>query len=362
MKLLIITQKIDQNDDILGFFHRWVEEFAKNCEQVVVIAQFVGAYDLPRNIEVFSLGKERGRSKARQLINFYKLLFENLSRVDAVFVHMIPLWVVLGALFFKIYRKKVYLWYVHKSADWTLKLAEKLVEKIFTASPESCRLKSDKIIIIGHGIDTEKFSIFNFQFSKRRKNSKFKIISAGRIAPAKNYEILIEAAEILKKRDFFARGPLRHSDSEASGPALGWEIKIAGSPILEKDKIYSENLKNFVKEKNLEDKINFVGAIPHKDIAAFYQVGDLFVNFSDTGSLDKAVLEAMAAWLLVLTSNEAFGNILSSEYFTSKNPEEIAEKIIMLSKSEPDPGLRDFVVKNHNLKGLITKIVGVIKI
>ncbi|OHA16012.1 MAG: hypothetical protein A3A10_01595 [Candidatus Tagabacteria bacterium RIFCSPLOWO2_01_FULL_42_9] len=359
MKLLIITQKIDQNDDILGFFHRWVEEFAKNCEQVVVIAQFVGAYDLPRNIEVFSLGKERGHSKARQLINFYKLLFKNLSRVDAVFVHMIPLWAVLGALFFKIYRKKVYLWYVHKSANWTLKLAEKLVENIFTASPESCRLKSDKIIITGHGIDINEFSAKGGSASggksripNPKSNGKFKIVSAGRIAPAKNLDILVEVAEILKKRDFSAKG----------GPALGWEIKIAGKPILEADKIYFEELKKLIKEKVLEDKIIFAGAIPNKDIADFYKSGDLFVNFSDTGSLDKAVLEAMAAGLLVLTSNEAFGNILSSEYFTSKNPKEIAEKIIMLSKSEPDPGLRDFVVKNHNLKGLIAKIIGVIKI
>ena len=73
MKLLIITQKIDQNDDILGFFHRWVEEFAKNTEKVVVIAQFVGQYNLPENIEVFSMGKEMGFSKIRQLFNFNRL-------------------------------------------------------------------------------------------------------------------------------------------------------------------------------------------------------------------------------------------------------------------------------------------------
>lgn len=26
MKLLIITQKVDINDDVLGFFHRWLED------------------------------------------------------------------------------------------------------------------------------------------------------------------------------------------------------------------------------------------------------------------------------------------------------------------------------------------------
>jgi len=32
MKLLILTQKVDIDDDVLGFFHGWLEEFAKNVE------------------------------------------------------------------------------------------------------------------------------------------------------------------------------------------------------------------------------------------------------------------------------------------------------------------------------------------
>ena len=30
MKLLVITQKVDKNDAILGFFHRWLIEFYTN--------------------------------------------------------------------------------------------------------------------------------------------------------------------------------------------------------------------------------------------------------------------------------------------------------------------------------------------
>ncbi len=348
MKLLIITQKIDQNDDILGFFHGWVEEFAKQAEKVVVIAQAVGQYNLPENVEVFSMGKEMGYSKIRQLFNFYQLLFKNLLKTDAVFVHMIPLWVVLGLPIYKIYRKKVYLWYTHKSVNWTLKLAEKFVDKIFTASKESFRLPSKKVIITGHGIDMDKFKI---QSEKPKIKEKFKIITAGRIAVVKNYEVLIGAAEILKNKDFSAQG----------GPASGWEIKIAGAPALEQDQIYFKKLKDIIKEKKLENKINFAGSIPYKNITGFYQRGDLFVNFSDTGSLDKAVLEAMASGLSVLTSNEAFKNILPEKYFTSKNSQEIAGKIMALSGIPADPALRDYVFKNHSLDRLINKIIIFIK-
>ena len=60
MKLLICTQKVDKNDDLLGFFHAWIAEFAQNCEGVTVVCLFRGEVDLPENVRVLSLGKESG--------------------------------------------------------------------------------------------------------------------------------------------------------------------------------------------------------------------------------------------------------------------------------------------------------------
>ncbi len=339
MKLLIITQKVDENDDILGFFHCWLEEFSKYCEKLTVICLEKGEFHLPDNVQVLSLGKESGKSRLKYLFNFYKYIFQERKNYDAVFVHMNPEYVVLGGLFWKLWGKKSGFWYVHKKVHLTLRLAEKFVDKIFTASPESFRLKSKKIAITGHGIDVEKFKVQSLKFKITDKNTKFKILTAGRIAPVKNYELLIEVAEILKKERF------------------DFEIRIAGGPILEQDKIYFEKLKNIIKEKGLEDRIIFVGAIPNKNIADFYAKGDLFVNFSDTGSMDKAVLEAMASGLLVLTSNEAFKNILSEKYFTSKDSEEIAEKIMNLSKFGNGSSLADYVAENHDLEKLVQKII-----
>ena len=58
MRLLIVTQVVDQNDSVLGFFHRWIEEFAKNCEKVHVICLKESVHNLPENVAVHSLGKE----------------------------------------------------------------------------------------------------------------------------------------------------------------------------------------------------------------------------------------------------------------------------------------------------------------
>src|SRR3989339_803491 len=63
MKLLILTQKIDKNDDLLGFFYAWVGEFAKYYKKITVICLYRGESDLPENVKVLSLGKENLSSR-----------------------------------------------------------------------------------------------------------------------------------------------------------------------------------------------------------------------------------------------------------------------------------------------------------
>jgi len=59
MNLLVINEKLDIDDTTLAPFHGWVAEFAKHCERVTVISLGVGRYELPGNVKVFSLGKEK---------------------------------------------------------------------------------------------------------------------------------------------------------------------------------------------------------------------------------------------------------------------------------------------------------------
>ena len=337
MKLLIITQKVDINDDNLGYFHSWLEKLAEKAD-IFVIGNYVGKYDLPENVKVFSLGKERRVDRLVKIFKYQWFLLKLLPRVNGVFFHMCPEYVLGAHLLPKIFRKKTLLWYTHKSVNWKLKLAEKLTDKIFTASKESFRLPSRKVEITGHGIDVNKFK----SQKSKVKSDKFTIITVGRIAEVKNLHLLIETAGILKNKNF------------------NFEIRVAGAPILESDKIYFEKLKNLIKEKKLDDIVEFVGPIPNKYIGEFYQNGDLFINLSDTGSLDKAILEAMACGLKILTSNEAFKDILPEENFTKNEPKVVAEKIENLAKS---PNLTkdkfiDYVSANHGLYNLTKKIRG----
>lgn len=345
MKLLIITQKVDINDDVLGFFHGWIIEFSKKFKKVTVICLKQGDYNFPSNVEVMSLGKEMGRTKLGYLFSFYKYIWKERHNYDTVFVHMNPQYVILGWPIWKILGKKVSLWYAAGRMPLIISLANKLTDIVFTSTPEGYRLKSRKIQVVGQGIDANKFEIQN----PKIKTDGFKIVSVGRISPSKDYKTLILALNYMKLDGF--RLP---------------KVEIAGQPATNSDIGYMVGLKKLVEEKDLLDIVKFIGPIPNKELPNFLNMADIFVNMSHTGSLDKAILEAMACGLPVLTCNEALRGVLgpyANELMYSKEDyvklaDGLGELILMANEEREKLGLalREIVVKDHNLVGLISKI------
>ena len=201
MKLLILTQKVDMNDDVLGFFHGWVAEFAKHCEQVTVIALGVGEYDLPKNVRVFSLGKEkdadlrgirRGLARTMYFVRFYRYIWRERENYDTVFVHMNQEYVLLGGIFWKILGKKITLWRNHYVGSLLTRIAVLLCNHVFCTSKYSYTARFKKTSIMPVGIDTD---IFKRDASVERKNNS--ILFLGRISPVKNVDTFIEALKIL---------------------------------------------------------------------------------------------------------------------------------------------------------------------
>jgi len=339
MNLLIITQKVDKNAPILGFFHRWLKEFSKHFDKVIVVCLEKGDYDLPNNVEILSMGKEHKKSRLQYLFRFYKYIFSRRKDYDSVFVHMCPIYMILGGIFWKIMNKKVSLWYTHSSVTFKLRLAKILSDTIFTASKGSFSLKTDKLSPVGHGIDTDNFSLKN-NFTEKVK----KIIAVGRIASVKNYEELIRAADKIEYKI---------------------KIEIIGSPRKKEDEEYKERLKKKIKDKNFKN-IEFIGSLPNSKIYDKYKEADILVNSSDTDSVDKVVLEAMSTGVIPITSNDSFRDILKdySEIclYSKRDSGELAEKItrvVNLSETKREKlvqALRSIVINNHNIEDLIRSI------
>lgn len=337
MRLLLITQTIDREDSALGFFHRWVIEFARQFDSVSVICLREGSHALPENVRVYSLGKEKGISRLGYLRRFYSLIFSLRGDYDAVFVHMNPEYVVLGGLFWRLWRKKVVLWYLHKSVDLKLRAATLFAHVVATGSKESFRIPSGKVQIIGHGIDVDQFA----PREAKETSEIFSIVTAGRISPSKDYETLLRAVADVPRA----------------------ELTVIGAPATESDVKYESALKVLVESLGLEEKVVFRGPVSHDDVVGFICSADVFVNTSKTGSLDKAVLEAMSCGVPPLTSNTAFADMLGPYglMFREGDAGDLAAKLSGLEAQKlelPSLGmrLRDIVVRHHGLPQLVGKI------
>ncbi|HOZ36499.1 MAG TPA: glycosyltransferase [bacterium] len=346
MKLLFITRKVDTADSRAGFVIDWLLVLAKHLDQLAVVCQEKGDIaNLPENIVVYSLGKELGHSKIRQFFQAQKLLFQLVKNYDGIFAHQMPIYAVLAAPAGKIFHKKLIQWYTHKSVDWRLCLANLLVNGFATASSESFRLKTKKPIhIFGHGINVEKFKN---QKSPIANNEYYHLLTVGRISPSKDYESMIKAIYDLREQGIDQL-----------------KLTIVGAPAMALGFDYFEKLQTLVEKMRLTKQVEFLGGLPPTRIIPYLQNADLFLNLSATGSLDKAVLEAMACGCLVLTSNESFQSILPAELFIAKDqPEILAERIKSLmdlptdKKEELAKQLRQEVVSHHNLADLAKKII-----
>ncbi|MEK7575036.1 MAG: glycosyltransferase [Patescibacteria group bacterium] len=348
MRLLIITQKIDDNDAVLGFMHGWIVEFSRQAQSVVAVCLGKGEAHLPDNVGVFSLGKEHGASRVARIFNFYKIIWRTRREYDAVFVHMNPEYIVLGGLFWKLWGKTVTLWYAHKSTPWHLRAAHFLTDIVFTSTTSGFRLPSSKVKVVGQGIDTSRFKIQDSRF--RSNGEEFRIVSVGRISPSKDYETLIEAMDVVCK------------DSK-----LKIKVDIIGPTSVDSDRKYLESLKDSVAKKDLVSVINFLGPVPNTELPDVLSDYDLFVNMGQTGSLDKAVPEAMASGLPVLTCNEAFKEVLGPFKADLMYPKgdfqalsvKIKDMIQMPENKRIELGqsLRDIVVNDHSLKNFVGKII-----
>jgi glycosyltransferase involved in cell wall biosynthesis len=355
MRLLLITQKVDRDDWVLGFVHTWLERLAARVDRLDVLAGRTGRVALPSNVRVFALRQSAGVSRARLLLRWHALMRRLMAEgQDAVLAHMCPHYAILAAPYARLAGVPLGLWYTHRSVDWRLWLAHALVDVVLTASQESFRLPSRKVRILGHGIDTTAFS------PGPVPEGPPVVLSAGRISPTKGHDVVLDAAARL-----------------AAYPQVPpFEVHVAGEVHVAADAAYRARLEARAAQPDLAGRVRWLGAVPHARMPVVYHSARVFVNCSDTGSLDKAVLEAMACGTPVLTSNEAFVKLLREDRlgplppvlggsltFPRRDTEALADKLAALltlgaaQRAALGARLRRIVVEEHDLDVLAQRIV-----
>ena len=338
MKLLIITQSVDKNYVPLCFFEGWLREFGKQCEKVTVIAQQRGEYDLPENVNVLTLKKEDGLARPLQIFRALGLMWKHRKEYEAVFVHMTPIWIVIGAPLWILLRRRMYLWYEIKTARWPLKLAVHLVKKVFSASTGGMPLKTKRSVLTGHGIDIETFKLTDEQ------RDPHQIITVGRITGAKRLDLILRG---------FASLPQEY------------KMSVIGVTITDDDRNVIASLKEQVEKNGLHERVTF-GTVPDEDLVRLLNQASLFMHASERTSLDKAPLQAMACGCMIVSSSDVVQPFLPEA--CKANPDELgtrAAELLALSVDEQERlrnELRESVVSNHSLPSLIERLVGEMKI
>ncbi|OGH72440.1 MAG: hypothetical protein A2921_04100 [Candidatus Magasanikbacteria bacterium RIFCSPLOWO2_01_FULL_43_20b] len=363
MKLLVITQKVNKNDSNLGFFHEWLLRLAGQVEKLTIICLEKGEYNLPDNVQVLSLGKNikyqisniKFICQLKYLFRFYKYIWKFRKEYDAVFVHMNPEYCILGGVFWRLWHKKVLLWYTHKTVNLRLRLGVLFANKVFTASKESFRLRSKKVEAVGHGIDVGLFSKQQWtphNVSPSPQPGEIALLWIGRVTLSKDPEVAICAIANLKKT--------------VTQPV---HLSVVGEPITRPDMEYYKKIEKMSVEFNINNKESGAGFIHQKivynEMPRLYQKHHIFLHTSRTGSMDKVVLEAMAAGRIVVTSSEAYADLAKKGLvyaFPAGNHLELAKTIEEIFNSGiikqiPNQAAIEYVRQNHDLDALVSKIL-----
>lgn len=350
MRLAMIITKVDSADSVYGSNIAWIRSLAQRLEHLTVIGMSVGNYQLPSNVSVFSMGKEKGASKLARFLNLQRVMLPLLllRKIDGVFIHQGQIW---GLLIFyaKICRIPVVLFKAHGSMPQTVKRYLPFFTAITTTTNDTFPIDTNKKIAVGQGIDIKKFVKLPKSTQRRL------IVSAGRISKVKGYDVLIEALGILNKSN--------------NDPTY---LKIYGEAYSDHDQSLFVELKQKISDLNLTRTVSLEGVIANDRMPEMLNSADLYVNASTGPSaLDKSVLEAMACELPVISCNPKFRPLFkdyeSLLYCPSNKAQLLAgkiEDIFALSPKERNKignSLRSVVVEDHDVNRLMDRVVQIFK-
>ena len=291
MRLLLITQVVDSTNSSLGFFHSWIEKLAQYFDSIDVICLFEGAHNLPENVRIHSLGKEKGRgSKLMYSVRFLRLIWTLRHQYERVFVHMNQEYVLLGGLYWKLTGKKIYFWRNHYAGSLLTRMAVALSSIVFCTSAYSYTAKFKKTKLMPVGVDIERFKTHTAEKKPRS------ILFLGRMTPSKKPDVLLEALILLANQ------------------GIDFTVTFCG-PVLPEDSTYVNSLKK--RSLIISDHVTFIDGVPHTETANIYSRHEIYVNLGASGMFDKTLFEAAASGCLVIATSDDFQKRMEHSYHVS---------------------------------------------
>jgi mannosylfructose-phosphate synthase len=168
---------------------------------------------------------------------------------------------------------------LYTSADMVIATTpeqEEFLMREYELSPANCRM-------IPPGYDDHRFfpvSESTRRGIRERLGFSGKVIFAvGRLARNKGYDLLIQAFEVLAKRE----------------PEAMLHLALGGSNLSAREQELLGELHALVDKLNLKERVRFSGFVPDEALADYYRAADLFVLSSRYEPFGMTAIEAMAS-------------------------------------------------------------------
>lgn len=335
-RLLIVTQAVDLDDPVLGFFHGWITALATGCERIEVICLKEGRHDLPANVAVHSLGKESGPSRLKYLMRFFTYVSALWRRYDAVFVHMNAEYAALGGPLWRLGGKRVVLWRNHRQNSFIMRLGVRFVHAVCYTSPDAYVARYGKAVRMPVGIDTKKFT------PPDTPAPHDKILFLGRLDAVKKPDIFLKAMRTLPEA----------------------KADIYGDPTLGRE-AYADGLKrSFGGMPNAA----FHAGVRNDETPALYRSHGIYVNLTPSGSFDKTIGEAMSCGCIAVVANGVVrGAVPDAHIVDPSSPASVAAGIRAALALSPDERLalarrgREYVEREHSLSLLAGRLRAIVE-
>lgn len=344
MRVAMILYELDRRGGVFAWQSRLVEYLSQELAQLTVFAQKIGPDEVvPAVVEAFEFSRPGpglfGKLSylVRENVRFYRTVRAAGSQL--LFVHMAHEFILYMLPAILALRLPVLLWYAHGSVPWTLRAVERVVDRIITSTPEGLRLPTPKATVIGQGVDTELFSLLPEPFGDE-------ILYVGRVSERKRLENLLEVLELLPE-------PI--------------SLRVVGPCITPADLDYDRRLRQQVYDRGLAERVRFEGFVPHPQLPRFHRQAFVHLSLSQTGSMDKTLLESLAMGCPVLTSNDAFRELLRERpqlWLDDTSAAAVAGRVLQLYEQREQTSrehLRGLVSGRHDAPRQVANIFRVLK-
>lgn len=316
MRIVFLTQVIDADHPALAQSADLVRALAARCDEVVVVCDHVGRHDLPGSVRFRTFGSRTRVGRGARFVRAVSRETAIAPSRTALLAHMVPLYALLAAPFARRRGVPLLLWYTHWHASRSLRLATRLADAVLSVDRRSFPLETPKLVVTGHAIDVAVFR----PLGRPTGGHPLRLLAVGRTARWKGYETLLEGVRLAVARGVEA------------------ELRIRGPSTTEDERRHRRELEAAVEARTeLRGRVRIEEPVRRERLPAELAAADALVSPTQperSDALDKAVLEAAACEVPVISSNAALDGLLDglplSLRFPPRDAAALADRLVAL--------------------------------